>query len=169
MLLLSCFCCIGLSACRCCLTFAAVVAAVAAAAAAAPAASRFGLLTLALVLEPLRSVSSRLMRHARGIGDHCRAPRTLDFFNPRHSVLVSAMQYISTLLAGQNRRIILAERVGRYEPYSDYCAGKPEGFNNKIKEVWKGLENQCMCCITKCNDTILTMIFSSASFLIFKY
>ena len=72
---------------------------------------RFSLVLLSLVLEPLRTVTSWLMRRAKEAqGEHAR-PRTLDFFCESRSYVTFSLQYLASLLAGANDRWILVYKT----------------------------------------------------------
>ena len=68
------------------------------------------MIVLAIVLEPLRSVTCWFMAKAREATDECKSPGVLDLLNPPYSCIVHARQYLASLLAGSSSRLILLWR-----------------------------------------------------------
>ncbi len=62
------------------------------------------LVQLSLALEPLRYLSGLWMRRANDVSDPCKPHGLLDVVSPRYSPVTFALQYISTMLAGEVRR-----------------------------------------------------------------
>eukprot|EP00974_Lingulodinium_polyedra_P002959 277466-Lingulodinium_polyedra.AAC.1 len=44
---------------------------------------------------------------------------------PSRSPIVAAQQYLSTLLRGRNRRLLLLWRVAGCQSFEEWCCGKP--------------------------------------------
>lgn len=68
--------------------------------------SRVSLIMLALVLEPLRLLSSWLMRRAREVHEPGVPPKSFDMWLPRRSPVCAVLQYLATLLWGRNDRLM---------------------------------------------------------------
>ena len=96
------------------------------------------MIVLAIVLEPLRSVTCWFMAKAREATDECKPPGVLDLLNAPYSCIVHARQYLASLLSGSSSRLILLWRhsgcnnVGVF-PYFSYCQNDAKyGIYTKI-------------------------------------
>ena len=81
------------------------------------------LISLALVLEPLRILSSWFMRRAHDVELHhsCRHP-LCGIVYPGSSPVVAALQYLASMLHGQPRRLVLLWRSSGYASFAAWFA-----------------------------------------------
>ena len=93
----------------------------------ADAATIPALVTLGLVLEPIRVLSSWFMRRAREVELYhsCRRP-LMDILHAPTSVLTTCMQYLSSLLLEVPRRLILLWRPSGCADYSAWFSTCPD-------------------------------------------
>lgn len=96
--------------------------------------SRFRVVLLAIVMEPIRFLTRCLLSCCRTVQDPGKPPKLLDIMFPPMSFLTTCQQYLATLLvslpaSGQHRMLLLASLMGHdttSEWISDSCRKFPD-------------------------------------------
>ena len=83
------------------------------------------MICLGLALEPIRVMTAWWMRRARHAEMYtCRCP-LMDVLNRGTSIVIVALQYISSFLGGRSNRLLLLWRSGRFASYEEWFAACP--------------------------------------------
>ncbi len=86
----------------------------------------------ALVLEPLRHMTSWFLRRCREVDHPCRCP-SMDFMNPEYSPVVTSLQYISKMLFVNADRLMILWRMDGCKSFEELTTltGGDEGMENR--------------------------------------
>ncbi|CAK0907198.1 unnamed protein product, partial [Prorocentrum cordatum] len=79
------------------------------------------IVSAALVLEPMSAMTSWLMRRARDVDTMCKRP-LMDLTCGPYSVVGAAMQYLSSMLSGEPRRLIMLWRPSQCTDFQQWLA-----------------------------------------------
>jgi hypothetical protein len=87
--------------------------------------TRPALVTLSLILEPLRVLTSWWMRRAREVDPHSGQRPLMDILCPSTSVLTATLQYLSSLLHGQPKRLLMLWRPSGAASFQEWFRTHP--------------------------------------------
>lgn len=86
---------------------------------------RFLLVVLAVLLEPCRFLTCRLLKASSDTPNYSRIPLACDAACDRTSPFLAALQYVSSLLYKNTGRTLLIWKSGGYDSYENWATDCP--------------------------------------------